>query len=137
MHPSRTGDVVVILAPPYQFDTSTPGKVIAPSMFFGQHGYMPDLVDLDANINMHGTFIASGPAFIKGTTVADVRAIDVAPTVAYLLGIPGPANATGNILYDALADGADLAELTIVSSATTRTSSPRRRPSSTTGLRWR
>ena len=115
VHPSRTGDVVVILSPPYQFDASTPGAIIAPSVFFGQHGYMPDLVDLDANINLHGTFIASGPAFLGGVTLPDVRAIDVAPTVAFLLGIPGPANASGAILYDALADGENLSELTIVS----------------------
>ena len=115
VHPSRTGDVVVILAPPYQFDAAEPGVVISPSTFFGQHGYMPDLVDLDANINLHGTFLASGPAFLEGTTLADVRAVDVAPTAAFLMGIPGPANASGSILYDALADGESLSELTIIS----------------------
>ncbi|MDQ3443500.1 MAG: alkaline phosphatase family protein, partial [Chloroflexota bacterium] len=115
VHPSRTGDVVVILAPPYQFDAAEPGVVISPSTFFGQHGYMPDLVDLDANINLHGTFLASGPAFLVGTTLADVQAVDVAPTAAFLMGIPGPANASGSILYDALADGESLSELTIIS----------------------
>ncbi|MBA3274639.1 MAG: alkaline phosphatase family protein, partial [Chloroflexia bacterium] len=115
VHPSRTGDVVVILAPPYQFDSAAPGELISPSSFFGQHGYMPDLVDLDANINMHGTFIASGPAFLEGETLPDVRAIDVAPTTAFLMGIPGPANASGSILYDALAEAESLSELTIIS----------------------
>ncbi|MDQ3541607.1 MAG: alkaline phosphatase family protein, partial [Chloroflexota bacterium] len=115
VHPSRTGDVVVILAPPYQFDAAEPGVVISPSTFFGQHGYMPDLVDLDANVNMHGTFIASGPDFLEDETLSDVRAIDVAPTAAFLMGIPGPANASGSILYDALADGEALSELTIIS----------------------
>lgn len=115
VHPSRTGDVVVILQPPYQFDAATPGELISPSLFFGQHGYMPDLVDLDANINLHGTFIAGGPAFLDGSTLSGVRAIDVAPTAAYLMGIPGPANASGSILLDALANGDTLSELTIVS----------------------
>jgi len=114
LHPSRTGDVVVILAPPYQFDSAAPGQAISPSVFFGQHGYMPDLVDLEANINLHGTFLASGPAFKSTTTVSDVRAIDVAPTAAFLLGIPGPTNASGSILYDALVDGDRLSEITIV-----------------------
>ncbi len=48
LHPSRSGDVVVVLRPPYQFDAATPGQRIAFSQFFGQHGYLPDLVDLDA-----------------------------------------------------------------------------------------
>ena len=42
-----SGDVVVVLRPPYQFDAATPGQTIAFSQFFGQHGYLPDLVDLD------------------------------------------------------------------------------------------
>src|SRR5690606_19672683 len=103
VHPSRTGDVVVILNPPYQFDAAAPGQLISPSVFFGQHGYLPDMVDLDANINLHATFIASGPAFLSGTTVSDVEAIDIAPTASFLLGVPGPVNASGVILYDALA----------------------------------
>ena len=115
VHPSRTGDVVVILAPPYQFDAAAPGQAISPSVFFGQHGFMPDLVDLDANINMHGAFLAAGPSFLEGVTVEGVRAIDVAPTTAFLLGIPGPAQASGAILYDALVDGDHLSELTLVS----------------------
>ena len=43
-HPTRTGDLVVIFAvPPYQFDAETPGKLVAPSHFFGQHGYLPSM----------------------------------------------------------------------------------------------
>ena len=61
LHPSRSGDVVVVLRPPYQFDAATPGQRIAFSQFFGQHGYLPDLVDLPHNVNMHATFIAAGP----------------------------------------------------------------------------
>ena len=114
-HPSRTGDVVVILSPPYQFDAAAPGQAISDSVFFGQHGFMPDLVDLDANIHMRATFIAGGPDFLAGATIERVRAIDVAPTTAFLLGIPGPAQASGSILYDALAEGEHLSELTMVS----------------------
>ena len=33
----------------------------------------------------------------------DVRAIDVAPTIAFLMDIPGPVNARGRILYDLFA----------------------------------
>ena len=45
-HPTRTGDLVVFSYPPYQFDAATPGTLIARSAFFGQHGYVPDVQDL-------------------------------------------------------------------------------------------
>jgi 2',3'-cyclic-nucleotide 2'-phosphodiesterase (5'-nucleotidase family)/predicted AlkP superfamily phosphohydrolase/phosphomutase len=98
LHPSRSGDVVVVLRPPYQFDAATPGRTIALSQFFGQHGYLPDLVDLAHNVNMHATFVASGPGIRKQNPVAGIRAVDVAPTIAFLMGIPGPRNARGQIL---------------------------------------
>jgi 2',3'-cyclic-nucleotide 2'-phosphodiesterase (5'-nucleotidase family) len=98
LHPSRSGDVVVVLRPPYQFDAATPGQRIAFSQFFGQHGYLPNLVDLAHNVNMHGTFIAAGPGIRKQNPVAGIRAIDVAPTIAFLMNIPGPQNARGKIL---------------------------------------
>jgi 2',3'-cyclic-nucleotide 2'-phosphodiesterase (5'-nucleotidase family)/predicted AlkP superfamily phosphohydrolase/phosphomutase len=98
LHPSRSGDVTVVLRPPYQFDAATPGVRIAFSQFFGQHGYLPDLVDLANSVNMHATFVAAGPGIRKQSPVAGIRAVDVAPTLAYLLGIPGPANARGDIL---------------------------------------
>jgi 2',3'-cyclic-nucleotide 2'-phosphodiesterase (5'-nucleotidase family)/predicted AlkP superfamily phosphohydrolase/phosphomutase len=98
LHPSRSGDVVVVFRPPYQTDAQTPGQLVAPSQFFGQHGYLPDLVNLKNNVNMHATFIAAGPGIRKGTA-KDVRAIDLAPTIAYLMDIPGPLNARGSILY--------------------------------------
>ena len=59
-HPTRTGDLVVFSYPPYQFDASTPGTLIAPSAFFGQHGYVPDVQDLRSNTNMRATFLAGG-----------------------------------------------------------------------------
>ena len=112
LHPNRSGDVVVVLRPPYQTDAQTPGQLVAPSQFFGQHGYLPDLVDLKNNINMHATFIAAGPGIGKGSA-KDVRAIDVAPTIAYLMDIPAPLNARGSILYDILAEK-KLKEITIL-----------------------
>ncbi len=101
LHPNRSGDIVVVFHPPYQTDAQTPGQTIAFSQFFGQHGYTPDLVNLKRNVNMHATFIASGEN-IRETSreIRGVRSIDVAPTVAFLLGIPGPQNAQGKILYD-------------------------------------
>jgi 2',3'-cyclic-nucleotide 2'-phosphodiesterase (5'-nucleotidase family) len=101
LHPSRSGDVVVVLRPPYQFDAATPGSRIAFSQFFGQHGYLPNLVDIPHNVNMHATFVAAGPGIKHSSTpIANVRAIDLAPTLAFLLGIDGPQNTSGRIRVD-------------------------------------
>jgi predicted AlkP superfamily phosphohydrolase/phosphomutase len=99
LHPTRSGDVVVVFRPPYQTDAATPGQTIAFSQFFGQHGYLPDLVVLENNVNMHGTFIAAGEGIKKHPPLPNVRAIDVAPTIAFLMGIPAPEDATGKILH--------------------------------------
>ena len=101
--PNRSGDVVVVLRPPYQSDAGTNGQAIALSHFFGQHGYLPNYVDLANNINMHGTFVMSGPGIKHlDTKVQNLRAVDIAPTLALLMGIPGPLNARGAILYEIL-----------------------------------
>ena len=65
-HPTRTGDVIAFAYPPYQFDAETPGTLVAPSHFFGQHGYVPDVQDLAANINMRATFLAGGTRHRQG-----------------------------------------------------------------------
>jgi 2',3'-cyclic-nucleotide 2'-phosphodiesterase (5'-nucleotidase family)/predicted AlkP superfamily phosphohydrolase/phosphomutase len=114
LHPSRSGDVVVVLRPPYQFDAATPGQTIAFSQFFGQHGYLPDLVDLAHNVNMHGTFVAAGPGIRHQGPVAGIRAIDLAPTISLLMGIPGPQNARGSILYHLFTSPGQLKEATIL-----------------------
>jgi len=98
LHPNRSGDVVVVSRPPYQFDAATPGQRIAFSQFFGQHGYLPDLVDIAHNVNMHATFAAAGPGVRHQGPVSGIRAVDIAPTIAFLLRIPGPQNARGTIL---------------------------------------
>ncbi|MDI6696294.1 MAG: alkaline phosphatase family protein [Anaerolineales bacterium] len=114
LHPNRSGDVVVVFRPPYQTDAATPGQVFAFSQFFGQHGYLPDLVDLAHNVNMHGTFVAAGPGIRKQGPVQGVRAVDLAPTISLLMGIPGPQNARGRILYDLFPKPGQLKEATIL-----------------------
>ena len=114
LHPNRSGDVVVVFRPPYQTDASTPGQLIAFSQFFGQHGYLPDLVDLADDINMHATFIAGGPGIRQQAPVAGIRQIDVAPTIAFMLGIPGPQNARGRIMYELTKGSGSYKEITIL-----------------------
>ncbi len=112
-HPTRTGDLVVFSSPPYQFDAATPGTLIALSAFFGQHGYVPDVQDLDSNTNMRATFLAGGDAIDRGT-VDDVRSIDLAPTAAFLLGIPVPQHSQGVVRLDLLDDGDRYRPLSII-----------------------
>jgi 2',3'-cyclic-nucleotide 2'-phosphodiesterase (5'-nucleotidase family)/predicted AlkP superfamily phosphohydrolase/phosphomutase len=114
LHPNRSGDVVVVARPPYQFDGGVTGQTFAFSQFFGQHGYLPDLVDLEHNVNMHATFIASGPGILQQGPVAGIRAIDVAPTISFLLNIPVPQQTRGRILYELMPGSSSLFELTIL-----------------------
>ena len=114
LHPSRSGDVVVVLRPPYQFDAATAGERIAFSQFFGQHGYLPNLVDIPHNVNMHATFIAAGPSIKPQGPVAGMRAIDLAPSIAYSMGIPEPQNARGKIRLDLFTGTSSLKEVQIL-----------------------
>jgi 2',3'-cyclic-nucleotide 2'-phosphodiesterase (5'-nucleotidase family) len=111
-HPTRTGDLVVFAYPPYQFDAETPGTLVAPSHFFGQHGYVPDVQVLGANVNMRATFLAGGRG-IEHDTV-DARSIDLAPTLAFLLGIPEPQQSQGRVLLDVVKDGRKYTPVSIV-----------------------
>lgn len=112
-HPTRTGDLVVFSAPPYQFDAATPGTLIALSAFFGQHGYVPDVQNLKANTNMRATFLAGGSAIDRGE-VDDVRSIDLAPTAAFLLGVPAPQHSQGVVRRDLLDDGRDYTPVNVI-----------------------
>ena len=114
LHPNRSGDVVVVLKPPYQFDAATFGQTIAFSQFFGQHGYLPETVDFASGVNMHATFVAAGPGIRKQDPVAGVRAVDLAPTLSFLLGFPGPINARGKILYNLLPSPGQYKEASIL-----------------------
>ncbi len=111
-HPTRTGDLVVFSYPPYQFDAETPGTLIAPSHFFGQHGYVPDVQDIPDSINMRATFLAGGEDIEKGAV--DARSIDLAPTLAYILGIPEPQFSEGKVLLDVVKGSHGVKPITIV-----------------------
>lgn len=96
--PGRTGDVVVFAAPPYQFDAPTPGETIAPSPLYGQHGYLPDTLDPRFDCDLRSPFLLAGPGVPAGRALEGARAIDLAPTLAALLGIPAPRQAQGRAL---------------------------------------
>jgi len=104
-HPTRTGDLVVFSYPPYQFDAATPGTLVARSAFFGQHGYVPDVQNLDASVNMRATFIGGGGSVRPNVVAKGLRTIDLAPTIAYLLGTPEPQHSQGVVRLDLLRGG--------------------------------
>ena len=83
-----TGDVVYALRP--EFDGAH-GKQL-PSVSFGIAG-------------QHCTFVLAGPGVKEGLALqGQVRVVDVAPTLCYLLGLPMPRNVEGGVVYEALTD---------------------------------
>jgi predicted AlkP superfamily phosphohydrolase/phosphomutase len=51
----------------------------------------------------HATFVLNGPGVRRGVHLeGQVRQVDVAPTLAYLTGIPVPRGAEGGVVYEAL-----------------------------------
>jgi predicted AlkP superfamily phosphohydrolase/phosphomutase len=84
----RVGDVVYALRPEYD----------------GAHGYhLPSSVlGIGAQ---HAVCILSGAGIRPGLHLAgQVRQVDVAPTISYLLGIDVPRDAEGGVIYEALQD---------------------------------
>ena len=65
----------------YLFGDGTTGEVISPSTDRGAHGYLSD------DSSMQAIFIASGAAIKKGVRLPQVSSVDVAPTIAALLGL--------------------------------------------------
>jgi predicted AlkP superfamily pyrophosphatase or phosphodiesterase len=95
-HASRTGHVVAVTTPPRMLSRATGSldrwrRIRA---FFdapiGTHGYDPARVP-----EMNGILLALGRGVAPGTRLPRVRALDVAPTVAALLGIEPPRHAEG------------------------------------------
>jgi hypothetical protein len=102
-HPTKTGDVIVFVNPPYQFDFAEGGTPIRDTtVWWAAHGHLPQSGTGRPNTNLFATFYLSGPG-IRPSRPTRVRTIDVAPTLAYLLGIPAPAQAEGHLLTAVLA----------------------------------
>ena len=92
----RVGDVVALAEPPLALlpASANGSRFGGLARLFGRslgaHGYDPARFP-----EMHGIFIALGRGVPAGVRLPRVRAIDVAPTVARLLGISAPANSEG------------------------------------------
>ena len=89
----QTFDVLLTAKAGYSFSGATGGAVTAAvPQQQGSHGYLADDPDLD------GIFIASGYGVKAGTKLQQMRSIDVAPTIAKLLGVSLP-NAKGKAVF--------------------------------------
>ena len=97
--PSRIGEWVAVVPPPYSFYRPSGVESVlmgAARLFgkeFGMHGYDPSLPD------MGGVFLAMGRGVPTGTEPGVVRQIDVAATVAGLLGIDPPLDSEGESIW--------------------------------------
>ncbi len=93
LNTNRTGDVVVFSKPPYQFDAASAGQVISDAPIYGQHGFVPN-----GDLDRYATFLAAGPSIEESDVKPVVTALDLAPTVAEILGINPPAQSQGVVL---------------------------------------
>ncbi len=93
----RVGDVLALadpplaLLPPRDLSARFGGLARLFGRALGAHGYDPARVP-----EMHGIFVALGRGVPPGVRLPRVRSIDVAPTVAKLLGIEAPASSEGS-----------------------------------------
>jgi len=102
-HPDRTGDVIVFVNLPYQFDFAEGGTPLRDTtVWWAAHGHLPRSAAGRANANLNAAFYIAGPGIQPGRPTR-VRTIDVAPTLAYLLGLPAPAQSQGRVLGEVLA----------------------------------
>ena len=53
---------------------------------------------------MRTLMVLNGPGVQVGHQLRDVRILDFAPTLAELLGVPIPKDATGRVLYEAFSE---------------------------------
>ncbi len=95
----RAGELLFDLAPGYYPQQGPSPLAVGPTRLpwgEGHHGFWPERRDMQA------LFVAAGPGLAPGVRLAGVRHIDIAPTLARLLGIPPPPQATGRVIAEAL-----------------------------------
>lgn len=102
--PAHFADLLISPKPPYNFKTGDPNRV---RVIRGQHD------SLDES-SQHIFTMISGEAVQKGIVYENqIHNIDIAPTIARVLGFDGPAGATGTVLDDILIDSLKGPALTI------------------------
>jgi predicted AlkP superfamily pyrophosphatase or phosphodiesterase len=98
-YPGRSGDLTLVPAPPFVIGRGGPSQQLSAwwaglrGKHAGAHGFDP------ARPEMGAIFYALGAGVPAGAELGEVRAIDVAPTAAALLGIDPPAQSEGRALF--------------------------------------
>jgi predicted AlkP superfamily phosphohydrolase/phosphomutase len=91
------GDIYIELAPGYDFDPRiAPGALISEAQPYGTHGTNPEQTAIRT------LMVFNGPGIRPGQKLKNVHLIDFAPTLAWLLDLPKPKDATGQVLFEAL-----------------------------------
>lgn len=72
----------------------------------GSHGFSPD------RRKMHAIAFFAGPGLRRGIEIAPIRHIDIAPTLAHLVGLRAPAQSKGRLLEEALLGPVELTKPT-------------------------
>jgi len=91
------GDLYIDLASGYDFDPRIgSGPLIIEAEPYGNHGTDPE------QSSMRTIMVLNGPGILAGQKLVNVRIIDFAPTLAWLLHVSKPKNSTGRVLNEAL-----------------------------------
>jgi arylsulfatase A-like enzyme len=96
----QMADLVLVAKDGYGFSNTAMGDdYITPvTLSFGNQGYHGYVA---TNPKMNASFVAVGRGIKRGSKIGPIRNIDVAPTVAHLLGVQLP-DADGKVLRDIL-----------------------------------
>src|SRR6516165_9843453 len=93
------GDIYIDLLPSYEVDPKfSAAELIAKRDPHGTHGFNP------LRPSMRTLMVLNGPGIRPGQRLSGVRIIDFAPTLAELLRVPVPKDATGKVLHEAFSD---------------------------------
>jgi predicted AlkP superfamily phosphohydrolase/phosphomutase len=91
------GDLYLSLAAGYDVSPALSGPLVELVSPRGVHFQEPERLEMQA------AFALAGPGVARGVELGQIALVDVAPTLAALLGIDPPARATGHVLQKALA----------------------------------
>lgn len=90
-------DLLLAAKPGYSFSTAASGSeaVVPRRRSRGRHGHLP------TQHLLHATFVAAGAHIRPGTRLETIYAVDVAPTIAAILGVELPGS-SGRVLTEIL-----------------------------------
>jgi predicted AlkP superfamily phosphohydrolase/phosphomutase len=93
------GDIYIDLLPGYEPDPKLgAAELVAKREPHGMHGFNP------LRPSMRTIMVLNGPGVQAGYQLRGVRIVDFAPTLAELLKVPIPKDATGRVLYEAFSE---------------------------------